>query len=273
MLRRHRSALPALILVGLYGAALTVTVVVALVSGQLGPLWWLTLYTPVAEGAVVSPLSVLVLVLAGLSWAWAIWQVVRGPLAGSPPQQDRDVMRLRVALYVAVVTTSLLHLAGSFAWEVVTVVYSVAMWVVVLRFMPVLGGEQQFTRGAGVLGYGGFAVIGVFDLVGWSGLGAAESVCALAGLAWTALVLRDQWGDDRWGRATFGYGLASVVAPIPLTVAAMPFSQETGVADAVGVVSSVLLLVWLARSAHDLAVPRRQPPAEQAEVVSGEQAT
>ncbi|GAA1663523.1 hypothetical protein GCM10009733_071460 [Nonomuraea maheshkhaliensis] len=273
MLRRHRSALSALILVGLYGAALTVAVVVALVFGQLGPLWWLALFTPVAEGAVVTPLSVLVLVLAGLSWVWAIWQVVRGPLAGSPPQQDRDVMRLRVALYVAAATTWLLHLAGSLAWDVATVIDFVAMWVVVLRFMPVLGGDRPFTRGAGVLGYGGFAVIGVFDLVGWSGLGAAESICALAALAWTALVLRAQWGDDRWERATFGYGLASVVAPIPLTAAAMPFSHETGVGEALGVVPSVLLMIWLARSAHDLAAPRRQPPAEQAEVVSGEQAT
>ncbi|MEV5892837.1 hypothetical protein [Nonomuraea fuscirosea] len=264
MLRRHRSALPALILTSLYGAALAVALVVTLVSGDLGPLWWLTLFVPVAEGAVVTPQSLLVLVPAGLAWAWAIWQSLRGPLVEWPPEQDRNIVRLRIALYVAAATTWLFHVTASLSWEVGLVINSAAMWVVVLRFMWVLDGDRMFTRGLGVLGYGGYTVIGVFDLVGVPALDRAEPFCALASLIWVALVLRAQWDDDRWGRATFGYGTASLVVPILLTLAAMPFSGEAGVVEAPSVVASVLITIWLARTAHDLAVPRHQPAAQTA---------
>ncbi|GAA2417397.1 hypothetical protein [Nonomuraea africana] len=262
MLRRHRSALPALLVTGLYGAALTVAVVVALISGSLGPLWWLTLFATVTEGVAATGQNLLLLVLAGLSWAWGIWQILRGPLAGPPPQQDRNTLRLRVALYVATATTWLLHVTASSMWADATVIDSAAMWVVVLLFMRVLGRDRQYTRGAGVLGYGGFTVIGVLDLVGWPVPDGAELICGLAGLAWTALVLRAQGYDDRWGTATVAYGIAALVAPIFLVLAALPFPDEGSAVEALGVVSSVLIMIWLARSAHDLAAPRHQPAAQ-----------
>lgn len=93
--------------------------------------------------------------------------LLRGPLARPPPQQDRNTLRLRVALYAATATTWLLHITASWTWTDATVIHSAAMWVVVLLFMRVLGGDRPYTRGAGVLGYGGFTVIGVLDLVGW----------------------------------------------------------------------------------------------------------
>ncbi|WP_146178209.1 hypothetical protein [Nonomuraea fuscirosea] len=264
VLSRHRSALPALILTSLYGAALAVALVVTLVSGDLGPLWWVTLFVPVAEGAVVTPQSLLVPVLAGMAWAWAIWQSLRGPSAGSAAEQDQDIVRLRITLYVAAAATWLFHVTASLSWEVGIVISSAAMWVVVLRFARVLDGDQMFTRGLGVLGYGGFTVIGLFDLVGVPALDRAATFCGLASLIWLALVLRDQWGDDRWGRATFAYGTASLVAPILLTLAAMPFSGVADVVEVPSVVGNVLLMIWLARTAHDLAVPRHEPAAQTA---------
>jgi hypothetical protein len=262
VLCRHRSALPALLVTGLYGAALTVAVVVALISGDLGPLWWLTLFATVTEGVAATGQNLLLLLLAGLSWAWGIWQILRGPLAGPLPQQDRNTLRLRVALYAATATTWLLHVTVSWIWAYATVIDSAVMWVVVLLFMRVLGGDRPYTRGAGVLGYGGFTVIGVLDLVGWSALNGAELICGLAALAWTALVLRAQGYDDRWGTATVAYGVAALVVPIFLVLAALPFPDEGSAVEALGVVSSVLIMVWLARSAHDLAVPRHQPAAQ-----------
>ncbi|WP_336216370.1 hypothetical protein [Nonomuraea sp. LPB2021202275-12-8] len=181
MLRRHRSVLPALLVTGLYGAALTVAALVALISGDLGPLWWLTLFATVTEGVAATGQNLLLLVLAGLSWTWGIWQILRGPPAGPPPQQDRSTRRLRLALYVATATTWLLHVTASLTWATATVIDSAVMWVVVLLFMRVLGGDRQYTRGAGVLGYGGFTVIGVLDLVGWPDPGVLEMIC---GLAW-----------------------------------------------------------------------------------------
>lgn len=169
---------------------------------------------------------------------------------------------MRVALYVATAVTCLLHVTASLIWADATVIGSAAMWVVVLLFMRVLGRDRPYTRGAGVLGYGGFTVIGVLDLVGWPVLDGAEPICGLAGLAWTALVLRAQGYDDRWGTATVAYGIAALVAPIFLVLAALPFPDEGSAVEALGVVSSVVIMIWLARSAHDLAAPRHQPAAQ-----------
>ncbi|MFI6713482.1 hypothetical protein ACIBF7_44140 [Nonomuraea sp. NPDC050478] len=260
MLPRHRSALPAVRVTASYGAALTVAVVIALISGDLGPLWWLTLFATVTEGVAATGQNVLLLVVAGLSWAWGIWQILRGPLAG-PPQQDRNTLWLPVALYVAAATTWLVHIAPSLVWAVASVLDTAAMWVVVLLFMRVLGGDRQYMRGAGVLGYGGFTVIGVLDLVGWPVPGGVELICGVAVLAWTVLVLRAQGYDDRWWTATVAYGIAALVAPIFLILAALPFPDEGSAVEALGVVSSVLIMIWLARSAHDLAAPRHQPAA------------
>ncbi|MEU4539203.1 hypothetical protein AB0G15_30545 [Streptosporangium sp. NPDC023825] len=258
MLRRHRSALPALLVTGLYGAALTLAVIVAMVSGDLGPLWWLTLFATVTEGVAATGQNLLLLVLAGLSWAWGIWQVLRGPLGG-PPQQDRNTLRLRVALYVATATTWLLYGIESWIWADATVIVSAVMWVVVLLFMRVLDGDRPYMRGAGVLGYGGFTVIGVLDLVGRPVPDEVEMICGLADLAWTVLILRAQWRDDRWETATVAYGIAALVVPIFLMLAALPFLEEESGAEALGAVSSVLMMIWLARSAHDLAAPNHRP--------------
>lgn len=254
--------MPALLVTGLYGAALVVAVVVALISGDLGPLWWLTLFATVPEGVTATGQSLLLLVLAGLSWAWGIWQILRGPPAGQPAQQDRNTLRLRVALYVATATTWLLHVTESLIWTDATVIISAVMWVVVLLFMRVLGGDRPYMRGAGVLGYGGFTVIGVLDLVGWSVPDGVESICGLAGLGWTVLVLRVQGDDPRWETATVAYGIAALVVPIFLVLATLPFPDKGSAVEALGVVSSVLMMIWLARSAHDLAAPRHQPAAQ-----------
>ncbi|SEH03486.1 hypothetical protein SAMN05444920_13746 [Nonomuraea solani] len=257
MLRRHRSARPALLVAGLYAAALTFAVVAALISGNLGPLWWLTLFTPVTEGATATGQNLLLLVLAGVFWTWGIWQVLRGPLAGPPPDQDQRTLRLRVAFYVATAATWLGHVIASLAGVDATVIDSAVMWVVVLLFMRVLGGDRPYMRGAGVLGYGGFTVISVVDLTAGPILEGLELICGLACLAWLALALRAQGYDDRWGTATVVYGIASLVAPILLVLVAMPLPAEGSAVEALGVVASVLIMIWLARSAHDLAAPRQ----------------
>ncbi|MFC5826520.1 hypothetical protein [Nonomuraea insulae] len=260
MLRRHRSTLPALLITGLYGAALTVAVVIALISGSLGPLWWLTLFAPVAEGVAATGQNLLLLVLAGLSWTWGIWQILRRPPAGPPSQQDRNTRRLRVALYASAATTLLLHVTASI-WAGTVVIDSAVMCVVVLLFMRVLGGDRPYMRGAGVLGYGGFTVIEVFDLAGWPMPGVAEMICGLTALAWWALALQAQRYDDRWGTVTVVYGIAGLVSPFFLTLA-LPFTDEKSAVEALSVVPSVLIMIWLARSAHDLAASRHQPAAQ-----------
>ncbi|MFI7445870.1 hypothetical protein ACIBQX_00090 [Nonomuraea sp. NPDC049714] len=55
-------------------------------TGDLGALWRLTLFTEVAEDVAVTWVNTLVLVAAGLPGAWALWQSLRGPLTGPPPE-------------------------------------------------------------------------------------------------------------------------------------------------------------------------------------------
>ncbi|WP_084955605.1 hypothetical protein [Thermoactinospora rubra] len=84
-------------------------------------------------------------------------------------------------------------------------------------------------------------------------------ICGLAALIWTALVLRAQWRDDRWQRATVGYGIASVVVPLPLALVTPLLASMGDVYGHAVAANNALMMIWLARSAHDLADPHRQP--------------
>ncbi|MBB5965499.1 hypothetical protein [Planomonospora venezuelensis] len=69
----------------MYIAAVAVAVVIAAVAGDLGVLWRLTLFTEAGGGVTVTWPGVSVLVAAGLAWAWALCQGLRGP-PPAPPQ-------------------------------------------------------------------------------------------------------------------------------------------------------------------------------------------
>jgi hypothetical protein len=95
--RRHRFGMPALLATGLYVGAVAVAAVIAPLAGDLGALWRLTLFTEVNEDVAVTWPNTFILVLAGLPCAWALWQSLRGPLAGPSPDLDREVRWLRSA--------------------------------------------------------------------------------------------------------------------------------------------------------------------------------
>ncbi|MFC3984028.1 hypothetical protein [Streptosporangium jomthongense] len=256
MLRRHRFGVPALLVMGVYLVAVVVAAGAAWVTGDLGVLWWLTVFTEAGAGAAVTWPNVIVLVLAGALWAWALWQCLRGPLAGPSPTLDRDERRLRAALYASAATWLLYFAVPSWPWWV-TVLDSLLMVVVVLLFRPVLtrgvkGADR--TGAVGVLAYGGVAVSEVLALLGRDTPGQLNLICALATLVWTVLVLRAQWMDGRWRTATVRYGIASLLLPVLWPLAGLLVGGEA-VRDALTVVDA-LGMVWLIRSAHDLADPR-----------------
>ncbi|MER5418443.1 hypothetical protein [Streptosporangium roseum] len=243
-----------------YAVALAVTAVIALTIGDLGVLWRLSLFTEVNADAAATWPNVLILVLAGSVWAWALWQSLRGPLAGPPPELDRDARRLRVALYAAVASWLFYFLIPSWPWWV-TVLNAVVMWVVVLLFHPVLTRNLKYAdhlRGAGVLAYGGTAAVEVLDVLDRPMPGWLSWICGLAGLIWTVTILRAQRRDGRWRRATVLYGVASLLAPIGVGLASGLLVGAGNVYDAMSA-ANALMLIWLARSAHELADPRHQP--------------
>ncbi|MFI7697904.1 hypothetical protein [Nonomuraea sp. NPDC049480] len=260
MPRRHRLGIPALLVIGVYVVALAVAVVIALTAGDLTALWRLTLFTEVGEGVAVTWPNVLILVLAGIPWAWALWQSLRGPLEGPPPELDRDTRRLRVALYAAAASWLLYRLLPFWPWW--AVVDAVVMWVVVVLFQPVLGRNLERAdrvRAAGVLAYGGLAAVEALDLLDLHLPSWLPLICGLASLIWTVLVLRAQRRDGRWQRATIMYGIAALVVPFVLALVGWALARAgSPYIDAAAAVDA-LMVIWLARSAHDLADPHHQP--------------
>ncbi|GGL58347.1 hypothetical protein [Planomonospora parontospora] len=263
MLRRHRFGVPALLVASVYLAVVVVAAVLAPATGGLGALWRVTLFTEAGEGAAVTWPNVLVPCAVGLAWAWALWQSLRGPLAGPPPEPDRDVQRLRAGLYTAAAVSCLYAVLPWWPWSAV-VLDAAVMGAVAVLSQPVLRRDLVHVdrmRAAGVAGYAGTAAFEVLDVIGRPVPDVLSLVCAVATLIWIVLFLRVQWRDDRWRRATVRYGIAALVAPlafifIPMGMS-LPIAEDlyVGAAGAFGALS----LVWLARSAHDLADPRRQP--------------
>ncbi|MEV0198758.1 hypothetical protein [Nonomuraea sp. NPDC050691] len=261
MLRRYRSGIPALLVTGVYAVGVVVAGVVALTTGAPGLLWRLTLFVEADDGITATSPNVLVPVLTGMAWAWALWVSLRGPLAGPRPELDRDTGRLRVALYVVAALSLLVPLLPSWPWWA-TVVNVLIGGMLVVLFPPVLGRNLEhagFAWAAGVLGYGGLAVVEVLDAIGWSAPDWLSLTCALAAWVWMVLVLRAQRWDGRWRRATVRYGIAGMVAPVvAMLVNGMLASVEEVLLYATGA-TGALMVIWAARSGHELADPRPQP--------------
>lgn len=263
--RRHlyRSGTPALLGTGLYVAALAVSAVIALTTGDLGVLWRLTLFTEIGDRVPVTWPAVLILVLAGMSWAWALWQSLRGPLAGPPPEPDRPAWRLRVALYVAAAFWALYQVMPVWPWWAAAL-DALVMCVIVVLFRPVLGSgleHARLARTAGLLGNGGAAAFEVLDVLDWPTPNSLVLACGLAGLIWTVLILRAQRHDGRWRPATVRYGIAALVVPFLLVLAGGLLASEGSVYADATAAAGALTLIWLTRSAHELASPHRRPPS------------
>ncbi|MFF4615998.1 hypothetical protein [Nonomuraea jabiensis] len=258
MISGYRLGLPALLLTGSYLGALAVAAAIALTSGALGLLWRLTLFTPVDESTPATWPNVLVMLVAGLPCAWALWQCLRGPLAGPPPEQDRAVRLLRIALYAAAAYGLIFPLMSD--WFGTAILDIVSMASLVVLFPPVLGSSLRHAghvRVLGFLGYGGAGASLVLGLVGLRMPGWLTLIWVGAGLLWAILILRAQREDGRWTRSTVRYGTAGLVFPfVSMPVAAALGQMGTVYADATAALD-VLFTIWLARSAHELASPTR----------------
>ncbi|MEU8175284.1 hypothetical protein AB0C14_20590 [Microbispora hainanensis] len=262
-MRHYRWGVPALVAVAAYGAMIAVAAAVATARGDIGVLWRLTLFSEADEDVTAIWPNALVLLAAGGLWGWALWQSLRGPVAGRPPATDRTVLRLRVAFYAAAGSWLVYAIAPAWPWWAV-VIDSLVMAAVVVLFHPVLRRTVQFTGlalVAGLFANVSVAAVEVFDVLGWSEARRAadmSDLSALAGAIWTGLVFLTQWRDGRWRRATVGYGIASLVVPIALLPLAY-LAESTGVSGSVfGVAitaTDALTVIWLARSAHELTDP------------------
>ncbi|MFF3443397.1 hypothetical protein [Streptosporangium sp. NPDC002721] len=283
-MRHYRLGVPAVLVAGVYVVTVAVAAVSALVSGDTAFLWRLTLLFeqdeegPVTaarlligqhEGSPATWPKVLVLLAAGGLWAWALWQSLRGPVAGPRPPADRGVRLLRVVLYAQVVCWLAYAVAPSWPWWA-AVLDLLVLVAVVVAFHPVLkpalGPAAGLVLVAGVTANMLTIAAEVSDALGWRAaerLAESGGLIGLTELIWAVLVLVAQRRDGRWRRATVGYGIASLVAPIVLILAGVPLRFVPGLGnvyfEAVSLSVGVLTLIWMARSAHDLADPDSRP--------------
>jgi hypothetical protein len=272
-----------MLVVGGYAVALAVVAVSALVSGDIRLLWRLTLFFELEEaapgslrrllsGADEGPSAtwpkVLVLLAAGGLWAWALWQSLRGPVAGRRPAADRGVRLLRVALYAQVACWLAYVIVPVWPWWA-AVLDVLTLLAVAVAFYPVLRPAMGL---AGLALFAGVStnvltiVDEVFDALDWHAAGRVVESSGLIGLTeliWLVVVLVAQHRDGRWQRATIGYGIAYMIGPIVLVLVGLPLRFVSGLenvySEAVAVSAGVLWMIWIARSAHDLADPHSRP--------------
>ncbi|WP_344490626.1 hypothetical protein [Nonomuraea monospora] len=252
--------MPALLVTALYVAALLITAALALTTGDLVPLWRLTVFAPMEEAVETTPQNVATMLLIGAPWACALWLCLRGPRTGTPPELTAQEQRLRVALYAAAASWLLYPIAPGWPWWAM-VLDSLLMLAVALLFAPVLGDGLEYAgvaRIAGVLAYGGGTVIAVTDELGVD-LGLFTLACGLSQLIWMVLVLRAQRWDGRWPFVTYLYGITSLVLPMLVLAVGWMLVDAGSLYYSLAAAAGVLMATWLAQSAHDLADPRNRP--------------
>ncbi|MFG1708136.1 hypothetical protein ACFLIM_33495 [Nonomuraea sp. M3C6] len=266
-MRRYRLGIPTLLIAGAYAIAVAVTAVLALSGGDIGFLWRLTLFYEADDDVSATWQNVLVLVLTGAFSAWALWQSLRGPVAGARPEIDRGVRWLRVALYAAVGWWLLYAVLPVWPWWAV-VIDSLVLAAVAALFHPVLQRTVRLAdlaRAAGVLGHLSVAAGEVFDTLDWRDGEWSAAIAGFGGLArlfWVIMVFVSQRRDGRFQRATVWYGIGYLLLPVLLLPVSLLLRLAGGfddVAEEVAYVPDILLMVWLARSAHDLADPHARP--------------
>ncbi|MEV4803127.1 hypothetical protein AB0K18_24220 [Nonomuraea sp. NPDC049421] len=272
--------MPALLLTAAYVIAVAVTAGIALTGGDIGPLERLTVLKETDDGdggeptlrdviAGLSRPSVGLLLAVGAVWTWTLWQSLRGPSRPPPGAArhpaGRDERRLRLTLYVVAGTWVVYAAAPIWPWWAV-VLDATVLAAVVVALHPVLRQRWSlagFALAAGLLGYVTTVAGEVFyalDLHDWERAAQAAGLGGLAGTLWYVLVLAAQWRDGRWRRATVLYGVAAQVLPLLLVmfVALLP-ARVAGVDLAAYAVMDAMIVIWLARSAHDLAAPQPAP--------------
>ncbi|WP_329084850.1 hypothetical protein [Streptosporangium sp. NBC_01469] len=262
-MRRHRFGRFAAFVAAGYLTAIIVAAVITLVIGDGDLLRGLVFHWEGPWPDQNPRWQVFPLVLAGGVQGWALWQILRGRVAGETGEAGRHIRRLRVVLYASL-AANLISEFGPDLPQGAYVVVEIGQLALVVLFYRVLDGASRVLRLTAL-------VVGTLDVLGSIGEGVSDEfgsqsvenvfeLVQLDGLVWAfwmLLTLVAQARDGRWGRGTVWSGATCMTLPllaIPMTFG-LPYSGELLFTVAY-LLFNVLLPVWLARSAHDLAGPR-----------------
>ncbi|MEV0151327.1 MULTISPECIES: DMT family transporter [unclassified Nonomuraea] len=271
-MRRYRLGRIAALFAAVYVAAVVVSGVLALATGDPGLLreivtggwdpdfvpytWWVEL----------------LMVAGGVLQGWAYWQVLRGRPAGTAAVNDRPVRLLRAALYLSVACTLLYRLPIPYRWWSGLPSDLLSFAVVGLFFVVLAGALPRWLRLVGLVAGLASAAIGVTSTVA-HGLG-QYSVARFVSpyqlgnavyLLWLVSVLVGQARDARWRRGTVRMGGASAVLSLLSSGGTSIVAFGGWGVDYELVLLMVLSVlgvfgtVWQARSAHDLGGPAPVP--------------
>ena len=215
-MRRYRFGRIAALVAAVYVAAVVVSGVLALATGDPALLreivtggwdpdfmpytWWVEL----------------LMVAGGVLQGWAYWQVLRGRPAGAAAVNDRPVRLLRVALYLSVACTLLYRLPIPYQWWFGLPSDLLQVAVVGLFFVVLAGRLPRWLRVLGLVAGLANAAMGMAATFAY-GLG-QWSACTFVSpyqlgnavyLLWLVPVLAGQARDARWTRGTVRMGMAS----------------------------------------------------------------
>ncbi|MBB6348238.1 DMT family transporter [Nonomuraea muscovyensis] len=276
-MRRYRFGRIATLFAAIYVAAVVVSGVLALVTGDPALLREIVTWGWGPDFVPYTWWVELLVVAGGVLQGWAYWQVLRGRPVGTVAVNDRPVRLLRAALYLSVACTLLYRLPIPYLWWLGLPSDLLNFAVVGLFFVVLAGVLPRWLRLLGLVAGLANAAIGVASTVAY-GLG-QYSVAQFVSpyqlgnavyLLWLVPVLAGQARDARWRRGTVRMGGASAALSL-LSSGGHSIVAFGGsgvdydlVLPMVLSVLGVFGMVWQARSAHDLGGPTPAPsPAPQ----------
>ncbi|GAB3141130.1 hypothetical protein [Microbispora hainanensis] len=255
------------IVAGVYLTAAAVAGMLAAVTGDLGPLWTVVVWNVPGEHAFTEPSTAAVLAAAGLFAilalkTWMLRQVLAFPPRAAPPGGTRVVWARR-GLYLAVA----FHVAGRLPaallpGDLAVVLALLPMGAQTVSFALVLSGRRMrmCVLAAALAASAATAAIAFYDEIEPLPPPMFFYVLWVPVLSWQVVVLAGQRRDGRWSRATLRAGLVAacltLVSPYPGAGLEWAIGGPPGLPDE-GL--GVFLVVWLARSAHELAGPGALP--------------
>ncbi|HUR08685.1 MAG TPA: hypothetical protein VM347_39525 [Nonomuraea sp.] len=278
-MRRYRFSRIAALLAAIYVAAVVVSGVLALATGDPALLreivtggwdqdlvpytWWVEL----------------LMVGGGILQGWAYWQVLRGRPTGVAAVNERPVRLLRAAMYLSVACTLLYRLPIPYQWWFGLPSDLLQVAVVGLFFVVLAGSLPRWLRLLGLVAGLANAAMGMAATFAY-GLGqysilpfvAPYELGNVVYLLWLVPVLAGQARDARWTRGTMRMGGVSAALSLLSSGGSSIISFGGWGVDYHLLVLMVLSIlgvfgtVWQARSAHDLGgptpVPSPAPPVQ-----------
>ncbi|MER7209213.1 hypothetical protein ABT340_19300 [Streptosporangium sp. NPDC000239] len=192
--------------------------------------------------------------------AWALWQILRGPALPRAGALPRDVVWLRRLLYTDVAGDLLLwelldEVSGVAEYVARWAVWAATMFLLVRALAGVSARFRVIALGLGLTGVLA-AALRPFAEIPLT----ASFLVAMAALGCKVMIIAGQRRDRRFSAVTVGIGWTALLVPQVYSLLQIGRVAFDGLSLAVHALDG-LLVVWAARTAHELAAPGQGVPA------------